>query len=60
VPSTLEKVLKFLGRKGGHKVVRAGLGDQLKASFEYQIQLLNSFNDPRTVYARLSFDVEIP
>jgi hypothetical protein len=31
----------------------------LLASFERQIQLLNSFNDPRAVYARMPFDMAI-
>jgi protease-4 len=58
-PSTVEKFMRILGRKGGRKVVQAGLGDQLLASFERQIQLLNSFNDPRAVYARMPFDMAI-
>ena len=58
-PSPLEKFMKFLGRRGGRKMVRAGLGDQLKSTFENQIQLLNSFNDPRAVYARMPFDMNI-
>jgi protease-4 len=59
VPSALEKFMKILERKGGRKVVRTGLGDQLKASFERQIDLLNSFNDPRAVYARMPFDMTV-
>ncbi len=58
-PSPLEKFMKFMGRRGGRKMVRAGLGNQLKATFESQIQLLNSFNDPRAVYARMPFDMNI-
>ena len=58
-PSPVDKLMKILGRKGGRKVVRAGLGDQLKSSFEDQIQLLNSFNDPRAVYARMPFDMTV-
>ena len=57
--SPLEKFFKVVARKGGRKVVRAGLGDQLKASFERQLQLLNAFNDPRAAYVRLPFDVVI-
>jgi protease IV len=59
VPSPLEKFMKYLEHKGGRKVVRTGLGDQLKASFEGQIQLLNTFNDPRAVYARMPFDLSV-
>ena len=58
-PSALEKAMKFLARKSGRKVVRAGLGDQLKAEWERQIQGLNALNDPRAVYARMPFDMAI-
>jgi protease-4 len=58
-PSPVEKALKALSRKGGRRVVRAGLGDQLLSTFERQIQLLNSFNDPKAVYARMPFDLAI-
>lgn len=55
----LEKFLKILEERGGRRVVRAGLGDQLKASFERQIRFLNSLNDPRAVYVRMPFDLTI-
>jgi protease IV len=58
-PSPLEKFMRILNRNGGRRVVRAGLGDRLKASFEREILLLNSFNDPRAVYARMPFDMEV-
>lgn len=58
-PSPAERLLKLLGGKDGRKVVRSGLGDQLKASLERQFQLLNAFNDPRAVYARMPFDVSV-
>ena len=58
-PSALEKAMKILARKSGRKVVRAGLGDQLKAEWERQIQGLNALNDPRAVYARMPFDMAI-
>lgn len=58
-PSAAEKLLKLVGGKRGRKVVRAGLGDQLRSSFEHQLQLLNALNDPRAVYARMPFDIVI-
>ena len=58
-PSALERALKLLERRGGRKVVRAGLGDQLRLAVESQIRFLNSLNDPRAVYARLPLDMTI-
>lgn len=58
-PSALEKAMKFLGRKSGRKVVRIGLGDQLKSAWEQQFQQLNALNDPRAVYARMPFDLTL-
>ncbi|HWQ07671.1 MAG TPA: signal peptide peptidase SppA, partial [Holophaga sp.] len=58
-PSTMEKVMKLLDRRSGRRVVRAGLGDQLKAALEGQIRFLNSLNDPRAVYARMPFDLSV-
>ena len=57
--SPVEKLMRMVGGRTGRKMARTGLGDQLKASFERQIQLLNSFNDPRAVYARMPFDLDV-
>jgi protease-4 len=54
-----ERFMKLLEGRGGHKVVQAGLGDQIKATFEHQIEFLNSLNDPQAVYARMPFDLSI-
>jgi protease IV len=57
--TAVEKFMKIVEGRGGRKVVQTGLGDQLKASLERQIQFLNSLNDPRAVYARMPFDLTI-
>jgi protease IV len=55
----VEKLMKILSGGEKKKLSHVGLGEQLKAGLERQIQLLNTFNDPRGVYALMPADVSI-
>lgn len=56
----IEKLMKMLGEGEKRKVVRAkGPAEQLKAEFEQVLAGLSALNDPRGVYARMPFDLNI-
>jgi len=55
----IEKLLKSLNKGEKRKLVKAGPVDELKAEFERALVTLQSLNDPRGVYARMPFDVNL-
>ena len=55
----IEKFLKALGKGEKRKLVKLGPVDELKAQFEQTLNTLQSLNDPRGVYARMPFDVNL-
>lgn len=56
----LEKVLSLLGDKDKRKLARSqGLVGEVKGEFERLFRTLSSLNDPRGVYARMPFDLQV-
>ena len=55
----IEKLLKSLNKGEKRKLVKAGPVDELKAEFERALATLQTLNDPRGVYARMPFDVNL-
>jgi len=55
----VERFLKALGAGDKHKRVDGGLGAQIRTGLEHQIEVLNSFNDPRGVYALMPFEATV-
>ncbi|MFZ1613194.1 MAG: signal peptide peptidase SppA [Holophaga sp.] len=55
----IEKLLKSLNKGEKRKLVKAGPVDELKTEFERALVTLQSLNDPRGVYARMPFDVNL-
>ena len=55
----IEKFLKALGKGEKRKLVKQGPVDELKAQFEQTLGTLRSLNDPRGVYARMPYDVNL-
>ncbi|MCE1228955.1 MAG: signal peptide peptidase SppA [Firmicutes bacterium] len=55
----IEKLMNALGKGEKRRLVKAGPVDDLKAQFERTWDRLQAMNDPRGVYARMPFDLEI-
>ncbi|MDP2877629.1 MAG: signal peptide peptidase SppA [Holophaga sp.] len=55
----IEKLLKMLNKGEKRKLVKASPVDALKGEFERTLVMLQSLNDPRGVYARMPFDVNL-
>jgi len=55
----VEKFLKALGKGEKRKLVKQGPVDEIKAQFEQTLGTLRSLNDPRGVYARMPYDVNL-
>jgi len=55
----IEKILKALGKDEKRKLVKQGPVDELKIQFEQMLGTLRSLNDPRGVYARMPYDVNL-
>jgi protease-4 len=55
----IEKLLKSLNKGEKRKLVKHGPVDELKAEFERTLSTLQSLNDPRGVYARMPYDVNL-
>ena len=58
-PDALKEILRNLGQGKARKLVKAGPVQEVVASFERQMEVLSSLNDPRGVYARMPFDLEL-
>ncbi len=55
----IEKFMKALGKGEKRKLVKQGPVDELKAQFEQTLGTLRSLNDPRGIYARMPYDVNL-
>ncbi len=55
----VEKFLKALGNNDKRKLVKQGPLDELKTQFEQTLDTLRSLNDPRGVYARMPYDLNL-
>jgi protease-4 len=55
----VEKLMKAFGKGDKRKLVTRGPVDELKAQFEHTLGTLQSLNDPRGVYARMPYDLNL-
>ena len=58
-PDTLREILKSLGQSKPRKLTRSGPVELLTERFKVQFERLSALNDPRGVYARLPFEIDI-
>ena len=58
-PDTLRELLKSLGQGKPRKLTRSGPVEVLTERFKAQLERLSALNDPRGVYARLPFEIDI-
>jgi len=55
----IEKLMKALNKGDKRRLVKQGPMEELKAQLERTLGMLQSMNDPRGVYARLPFDLNL-
>jgi protease-4 len=55
----IERLLKALNKGEKRRLVKQGPVDELKAQLERSFVMLQSLNDPRGVYARMPFDLNL-
>ena len=58
-PDTLRELLKSLGQGKARKLTRSGPVELLAERFKVQLERLSALNDPRGVYTRLPFEIDI-
>ena len=55
----IQKLMKAFNKGEKRKLVKSGPLDELKSEFERTLAMLQAMNDPRGVYARMPFDVNL-
>jgi hypothetical protein len=58
-PDALKELLRNLGQGKSRKLATAGPVQEVLGSFQRQMETLCSLNDPRGVYARMPFDINL-
>lgn len=58
-PDAIRELLKNLAQGKPRKLAKPGPVDALTSSFQLQVERLSALNDPRGVYARLPFELEL-
>ena len=58
-PDAIKEVLRSIGQGKPRKLVRSGPVDALTEAFRVQLERLSALNDPRGIYARMPFDIEL-
>lgn len=55
----IKEILRSIGQGKPRKLARSGPVDALAESFRAQLERLSALNDPRGIYARMPFDIEL-
>ncbi len=55
----MEKLLALFNKEGHKKLVNSGPAHELKTQFDRTLNRLQSLNDPRGVYARMPYDLDL-
>ncbi|MDP1832437.1 MAG: signal peptide peptidase SppA [Geothrix sp.] len=58
-PDAFKELLKNIGQGKPRKLTKAGPVDQLAEAFKVQLERLSALNDPRGVYARMPFEIDL-
>jgi protease-4 len=58
-PDAIKELLKSLGQGKPRKLAKPGPVDALAETFKLQFERLSALNDPRGVYARLAYEIDL-
>jgi protease-4 len=58
-PDAFKELLRNLGQGKPRKLTKAGPVQEVIGTFERQLDVLSGLNDPRGVYARMPFDIDL-
>ncbi|MBK8790183.1 MAG: signal peptide peptidase SppA [Holophagaceae bacterium] len=58
-PDALKDLLRNLGQGKSRKLAKPGPVDALAEAFKLQLERVSALNDPRGVYARLAFEIDL-
>ncbi len=58
-PDAFKELLKSIGQGKPRKLAKAGPVDQLVETFKIQVERLSALNDPRGIYARMPFELDL-
>jgi protease-4 len=58
-PDAFKELLKSLGQGKPRKLAKAGPVDALTDAFKLQLERLSALNDPKGIYARLPYDLDL-
>jgi len=58
-PDALKELLRSLGQGKPRKLAKAGPVDALTDTFKIQLERLSALNDPKGVYARMPFEIDL-
>jgi len=58
-PDAFKELLKSIGQGKPRKLAKAGPVDQLVDTFKVQVERLSALNDPRGIYARMPFELDL-
>ena len=58
-PDAIKELLKNIGQGKPRRLVKPGPVDVLAETFKVQFERLSALNDPRGVYARMSFELDL-
>jgi protease IV len=58
-PDALKELLKNIGQGKPRKLAKTGPVDVLAEAFKLQLEHLSALNDPRGIYARMPFEIEL-
>jgi len=58
-PDAFKELLKSLGKDKSRRLTKAGPVEALSDSFHLQLERLSALNDPKGIYTRLPFDLEL-
>ncbi len=58
-PDAIKELLKSIGQGKSRKLAKPGPVDALTDAFKLQLERVSALNDPRGVYARMSFEIDL-
>jgi protease IV len=58
-PDVVKELLKSIGQGKPRKLAKAGPVDVLTEAFKLQLERLSALNDPRGIYARMPFELDL-
>ncbi|NWJ40187.1 MAG: signal peptide peptidase SppA [Geothrix sp.] len=58
-PDALKDLLRSLGQGKSRKLTKPGPVDALAEAFKLQLERVSALNDPRGVYARMAFEIDL-